>query len=149
VIRSGVSQRAEAEAAGKLYRACVTPVTSTSSIRPVDSRLSPGVSRFPAYFSLISPDPLALAPMAASRRIESRGTPVRLPPHAPRIDPSLWPTIAERARFEGLRDLAAAYGVSHETIRGIVRRARLAHCEPPAAPTMRRGRGARVLREGR
>ncbi|MGN6758977.1 MAG: hypothetical protein ACTHMJ_21610 [Thermomicrobiales bacterium] len=34
----------------------------------------------------------------------------------------MWPTIAARAQHESLRDLAAAYGVSHETIRAIVRR---------------------------
>jgi hypothetical protein len=34
--------------------------------------------------------------------------------------------IAERARYECLRDLAAEYGVSHETIRTVVRRCRVA-----------------------
>jgi len=33
----------------------------------------------------------------------------------------LWSEIAERARDESLWDLAIAYGVSHETIRTIVR----------------------------
>jgi hypothetical protein len=33
--------------------------------------------------------------------------------------------IAARARYESLRDLAACYGVSHETVRTIVRRATL------------------------
>ena len=42
--------------------------------------------------------------------------------HRPRIDPALWPEIAERARHESLRALAAAYGVSHETIRSVLRR---------------------------
>jgi hypothetical protein len=40
----------------------------------------------------------------------------------PRVSPQLWPEIAERAGCESLRDLALAYGVSHETIRMIVRR---------------------------
>jgi predicted DNA binding protein len=35
----------------------------------------------------------------------------------------LWPEIAERARYASLRDLAIEYGVSHETIRAVVRRA--------------------------
>ncbi len=51
--------------------------------------------------------------------------------HQPQIDPALWPEIAERARHESLRALAVAYGVSHETIRTIVRR--LAGKEPAAA----------------
>ena len=42
--------------------------------------------------------------------------------HQPQIDPVLWPEIAERTRHESLRALAATYGVSHETIRVIVRR---------------------------
>ena len=40
----------------------------------------------------------------------------------PRLSPELWPEIAARAADESLRRLAAAYGVSHETIRTIVRR---------------------------
>jgi hypothetical protein len=40
----------------------------------------------------------------------------------PRIHPTDWPEIAQRARHESLRDLAAAYGVSHETIRAITGR---------------------------
>jgi hypothetical protein len=40
----------------------------------------------------------------------------------PRLHPSRWPEIAERARYESLRDLAAAYSVSHETIRAILGR---------------------------
>ena len=39
----------------------------------------------------------------------------------PWLDRAQWPAIAERARHESLRDLAAEYGVSHETIRSIVR----------------------------
>ncbi len=42
--------------------------------------------------------------------------------YQPQPDPALWPEIAERARHESLRGLAAAYGVSHETIRTIRRR---------------------------
>ena len=42
--------------------------------------------------------------------------------HRPHLDPSLWPEIAERARHASLRALSADYGVSHETIRTIVRR---------------------------
>jgi len=38
------------------------------------------------------------------------------------FDPASWPITAERARHESLRDLAAAYGVSHATIRGILQR---------------------------
>jgi hypothetical protein len=53
-----------------------------------------------------------------------------LPQHTPQIDPATWPIIAERARYESLRDFAAGYGVSHETIRAIVRRVTAArgHC---------------------
>ncbi len=51
---------------------------------------------------------------------------IPLPPVAthqsPSIDPTLWPTIAERSRYASLRDLAIAYDVSYETIRAIVRR---------------------------
>ncbi len=46
----------------------------------------------------------------------------RPPQQQPQIDPALWPEIAERAQHESLRDVAAEYGVSHETIRAIVRR---------------------------
>ncbi|HEU5329976.1 MAG TPA: helix-turn-helix domain-containing protein, partial [Thermomicrobiales bacterium] len=41
----------------------------------------------------------------------------------PRLAPACWPEIAARAENESLRDLAAAYGVSHETIQAVVRRA--------------------------
>ena len=54
--------------------------------------------------------------------MESPATLRRLAQHQPQIDPILWPEIAERARHESLRALAAKYGVSHETIRTIVRR---------------------------
>lgn len=42
----------------------------------------------------------------------------------PQLPPEVWPEIARRAEHESLRDLAIAYGVSHETIRTIVRRVR-------------------------
>ena len=42
--------------------------------------------------------------------------PVQQRPH---LDPARWPEIAERAKRESLRHLAAEYGVSHETIRAI------------------------------
>jgi hypothetical protein len=44
------------------------------------------------------------------------------PQQRPRLPRSCYAAIAERARYESLRDLAAEYGVSHETIRAIVRR---------------------------
>ncbi|MDP9375263.1 MAG: recombinase family protein [Chloroflexota bacterium] len=40
----------------------------------------------------------------------------------PRLSPECWPEIAARAEYESLRDLAVTYGVSHETIRGILGR---------------------------
>jgi hypothetical protein len=49
---------------------------------------------------------------------------VRPPQHTLKIDPSLWPITAERARHESLRDLAVAFDVSYETIRQIIKRAR-------------------------
>ena len=45
------------------------------------------------------------------------------PQHRPRLAREYWTEIAERARHESLRDLAAEYGVSHETIRAAVRHA--------------------------
>jgi hypothetical protein len=50
----------------------------------------------------------------------------------PRIHPVDWPGIAERARYESLRDLAAEHGVSHETIRAIV--GRVAAAQRSGAP---------------
>ena len=47
---------------------------------------------------------------------------VRPAQQQPQIDPALWAEIAERARYASLRDLAVEYGVSHETIRAVVRR---------------------------
>jgi hypothetical protein len=72
-----------------------------------------GVACFPARF------PTGLPPVVA----EEEYVP---PQHRPRLDRALVPAIAERARCESLRDLAAEYGVSHETIRAVVRRTRTA-----------------------
>ena len=47
--------------------------------------------------------------------------PIR-PKQRPRLNRAHWTTIAERVQYETLRDLAVEYGVSHETIRGIVQR---------------------------
>jgi len=64
---------------------------------------------FPAYFPLpaqvVEPTPL---PVPRQRR--------------QRVAPSTQLEIAARARNESLRDLAAYYDVSHETIRSIVHR---------------------------
>lgn len=104
----------------------MTPVTSASSIRPVDST-SPGVSLFPQYFPLIGRARASVVPEPVPRSVASRPAHTHsLPQHAPRLASTLWPIIAERAEHESLRDLAVAYGVSHETIRGVVRRVRLA-----------------------
>jgi hypothetical protein len=40
--------------------------------------------------------------------------------------PPVRPTSAELARHERLRDVAAEYGVSHQTVRAVVRRTRTA-----------------------
>ena len=53
--------------------------------------------------------------------VDSPVTLQRLGQHTPHVDPALWPEIAERARHQSLRDLGAEYGVSHETIRTIIR----------------------------
>ncbi len=44
------------------------------------------------------------------------------PQKRPRLDPARWPEIAARASYESLRDLAIEFGVSHETIRTVIRR---------------------------
>ena len=79
-----------------------------------------GITVFPDYyrgpFEPVVPT-LTAAPIPPQRR--------------PRLPRSSYPTIAERARYESLRELAAEYGVSHETIRAIVRRA--SGCEGAAA----------------
>ena len=84
--------------------------------------LSDGVRavRFPTYSPVSAPE---LPAQAAMRPKQQR----------PRLDCSLWPVIAERARHESLRDLAAEYGVSHETIRAVVRRAAGALCDAEVA----------------
>jgi hypothetical protein len=64
---------------------------------------------FPAYYPLPAPPAL----------------PANLPPvrqQRPRLAPDCWPEIAARAEHESLRDLAVVYGVSHETVRAVVRR---------------------------
>lgn len=55
------------------------------------------------------------------------------PQQRPRLPRSCYPIIDERARHESLRDLAAEYGVSHETIRALVRHARGTASAPMAA----------------
>ena len=70
--------------------------------------------RFPTYSPVFAPEPPATEA-------------VRPRQQHPRLDRSLWSAIAERVRYESLRDLAAEYGVSHETIRTIVRRGTTAH----------------------
>ncbi len=79
----------------------MTGVGSARSIHP---------GPFPAYF----PVPAPPVPAPTRKPILSQ--------HCPRLPRELWPEIAERARHESLHDLAEAYGVSHETIRTIVRR---------------------------
>jgi hypothetical protein len=76
---------------------------------------------FPVYFPVPEPPvaPALPAPPPSQRR--------------PRLAPSLYPLIAERARQESLRDLAMEYGVSHETIRAITRRTQGAAVEALAA----------------
>jgi hypothetical protein len=105
-------------------RAEVNPVTSASSIRtmrPVDS-MSPGAIVFPVYFPLPQPETFIPILTPRSRHATTRLVSKRRPPQqTSKIDPAQWPHIAERARFESLRDLAVAFGVSHETIRKIVR----------------------------
>ena len=70
-----------------------------------------GMAMFPDYylgpFAPEAPSPAAVPPPRQQR---------------PRLPRNLYPIIAERARHESLRDLAAEYGVSHETVRAIVRR---------------------------
>lgn len=74
---------------------------------------------FPAYYPVLVPDrPAPARPIPQQRRR--------------RLDRALWPEIAARAEHESLRDLAAAYGVSHETIRAIVKRVAGAASQPAA-----------------
>ena len=89
----------------------------------------------------------------------SASTPVtsqRPAQHQPHVDPALWPEIAARAEHEALRSLAAAYGVSHETIRTIRRReareqvaeAARARLVPSAGCASRAGESSRQLAAG-
>jgi hypothetical protein len=41
--------------------------------------------------------------------------------NGPRIPKERWPEVAARARREGLRIVAREFGVSHETVRSVVR----------------------------
>jgi hypothetical protein len=104
-------------ATGEFTHAYSTSVTSASPIRPVDA-MAPGVIVFPRYSPLCRSGCPSPAPAAAPRPPKKR----LLPQRTPRIAPANWPFIAARARHESLRDLAAAYGVNHETIRVILRR---------------------------
>ena len=65
--------------------------------------------------------------------VESPITMRRPAQHQPQIDPTLWPEVAARARHASLRAVAIAYGVSHETIRTILRRTTANGHQPPAA----------------
>ena len=67
----------------------------------------PPAALFPAYYPVPA---LSVAPEPPPRQKRLH------------LSPALWPEIAERARSASLRDLAAEYGVSHETIRAVVRR---------------------------
>lgn len=62
---------------------------------------------FPTYF------PLTIVPHAVQTSADNR---------AVSVDPAIWPQISARSRHgESLRALATAFGVSHETIRRILR----------------------------
>ena len=58
--------------------------------------------------------------LARSRRPARRVAPGT--PRQPRIPPERWPLVAADARLLGLRQAAKQHGVSHETVRRIVRR---------------------------
>ena len=82
-----------------------------------------GVEHAPSHTQPDGPCPMrfpSYAPIAAPLPPDKPA--VRPQQQRPQLDRALWPAIAERARCESLRDLAADYGVSHETIRAIVRR---------------------------
>ncbi|HEY8597053.1 MAG TPA: hypothetical protein VIL85_01405 [Thermomicrobiales bacterium] len=88
---------------------------------------------FPAHFPLGGALP------------DSLPSPQQAPPpqHRPHLPPACWPEVAARARHESLRDLALAYGVSHETIRAVVKRiAATARDAPAAAPAPHGGHDA-------
>ncbi len=95
----------------KRYLAEVTGVEYAPSHTPSGTH---EVASFPAYFPIASPDQ-ASPPLKPLTRPKQQ---------CARLDSALWPTIAARAEHESLRDLAAEYGVSHETIRAVVRRVR-------------------------
>ena len=65
---------------------------------------------FSAYFPLIDPHP------------SNPSYPRRRPQ---RLQAEVWPEVRRRTQTESLRHLAAAYGVSHETIRRILRTERV------------------------
>jgi hypothetical protein len=90
----------------------VTGVDYASATREGQGLAS--LSLFPDYY---------LGPFAPEAPSPAAAPP---PQHRPRLPHSSYPAIAERARHESLRDLAAEYGVTHETIRAVVRRARQA-----------------------
>jgi hypothetical protein len=78
------------------------------SVRACDT--TPGV--FPTYFPLPA-QVVARVPLPVPRQ------------RCPRLSPAAQLEIAARARNESLRDLAACYNVSHETIRSVVHRTTL------------------------
>ena len=93
---------------GRIELAEVTGVEYARSIP--NAPHTNGVVCFPARF------PTGLPPVAAEHTTPS------LKQQQPRLDRAHWCEIAQRSRYESLRALAAEYGVSHETIRGVVRR---------------------------
>ena len=115
-----------------VYLAYWTPVTSARSNRSLDDS-SAGGFLFPTYFPIARRAGTPTAPQADRRDICPCPPRPRPQQHTPKLDHALWPRIAERARHESLRDLAAEYGVSHETIRTIVRRAHGGAAGPVAA----------------
>ncbi len=76
----------------------------------VRERYTPAATVFPSRFPVPAPP------------TRSSTTPPVPQQHRPRLAPERWSEIAERAQYESLRDLAAEYGVSHETIRAVVQR---------------------------
>jgi hypothetical protein len=79
----------------------------------------------------IGTEPIDIA-VVPPRRVNGRSQ--RSSYHAPRrrkLSPEQAATIRSEAGNRTLRDLAAEYGVSHETIRTVLRQ------EPPAAAEMR------------
>ena len=64
-----------------------------------------------------------LPPLLPLRRAHSGTRPFPPRTAGPRISAEDWPAIIARVEREGVRRIAAAYGVSPETIRAILRRA--------------------------